>query len=95
MAKIECSFGRDDVVSENRYREPILRDGLFSDNDLLATYDCLRAAPDNPGGLFWFPIEKLRNVRAVSAIRLRSYRNFWESSSPDFFIIIHRNFSSK
>src|SRR5918999_4852983 len=64
MAKIECSFGRDDVVSENRYREPILRDGLFSDNDLLATYDCLRAAPDNPGGLFWFPIEKLRKVRA-------------------------------
>ncbi|MGH8604022.1 MAG: hypothetical protein ACREXR_15000 [Gammaproteobacteria bacterium] len=64
MAEIECSFGRDDVVRENRYREPILRDGLFSDNDLLATYDCLRAAPDNPGGLFWFPIEKLHKVRA-------------------------------
>ena len=85
MAKIECSFGRDDVVSENRYREPILRDGLFSDNDLLATYDCLRAVPGNPGGLFWFPIEKLRNVRAGERDPVEELSEFLGEQFARFF----------
>ena len=85
MAKIECSFGRDDVVSENRYRKPVLRDGLFSDNDLLATYDCLRAAPDNPGGLFWFPIEKLRKVRAGESDPVEELSGFLGEQFARFF----------
>jgi hypothetical protein len=85
MAKIERSFGRDDVVSENRYREPILRDNLVSDNELRATYDCLRAAPDNPGGLFWFPIEKLHKVRAGESDPVEELSGFLGEQFARFF----------
>jgi hypothetical protein len=85
MAAVERSFGRDDVVSENRYREPILRDNLFSDRELLTTYDCLRTAPANPGGLFWFPIEKLCLVRTGEKDPVEELSEFFGEQFARFF----------
>jgi hypothetical protein len=95
MAAVVRSFGRDDMISENRYREPILKDNLFSDRELLTTYDCLRAAPDNPGGLCWFPIEKLRLVRTGESGPVEELSELFGEQFARFFILMYRNCYSK
>ncbi len=85
MAAIERSFGRDDMINENRYREPILRDNLFSDGELLTTYDCLRTAPDNPGGLFWLSTEKLCLVRTGEKDPVEELSEFFGEQFARFF----------